>query len=99
MRSARSPRGGSPPRGGRPPAPRGGGDPPAFPPRGWSAGFPLVPPTPRAVDAMLRGTTRDPGEVIATLEPGFGIATVEKLAINAVMAGWAPAHLPLLLAG
>jgi hypothetical protein len=66
--------------------------------RGWSDGFPLVAPTPRAVEAMARGTTRAPGEEVVTLEPGFGIATVEKLAVNAVMAGCAPAHLPLLVA-
>jgi hypothetical protein len=66
--------------------------------RGWSDGFPLVAPTGRAVEAMLRGSARDPGEVIATLEPGFGLATVEKLAINAVMAGGGPEHLPLLVA-
>lgn len=65
--------------------------------RGWSDGFPLVPPTARAVEAMLRGTRRAPGDVVATLEPGFGLATVEKLAINAVMAGCAPPHLPLLI--
>jgi hypothetical protein len=65
--------------------------------RGWSDGFPLVPPTPRAVEALLRGTTRSPGDIVATLEPGFGIATIEKLAINAVMAGCGPEHLPLLL--
>src|SRR5712691_6363100 len=58
--------------------------------RGWSDGFPLVAPTDRAVDAMLAGTARDRGEIIATLEPGFGIATVEKLAISAVMAGCGP---------
>jgi hypothetical protein len=55
--------------------------------RGWSDGFPLVAPTERAVAAMLRGTRRAPDEAVATLEPGFGIATVEKLAIAAVMAG------------
>ena len=66
--------------------------------RGWSDGFPLVPPTGRAVEAMLRGTRRSPGEHLVTLEPGFGIATVEKLAINAVMAGCSAAHLPLLIA-
>ncbi len=66
--------------------------------RGWGDGFPLVPPTARAVEAMLRGTTRDPAEVIATLEPGFGLATVEKLAVNAVMAGCRPEHLPFLIA-
>src|SRR2546429_6053855 len=66
--------------------------------RGWADGFPLVPPTERAVGALLRSTRRGPGDVIATLEPGFGIATVEKLAINAVMAGCGPEHLPLLIA-
>src|SRR3989441_1071874 len=66
--------------------------------RGWADGFPLVPPTERAVGALLRSTRRGPGDVIATLEPGFGIATVEKLAINAVMAGCGPEHLPLPIA-
>jgi hypothetical protein len=66
--------------------------------RAWGDGFPLVAPTERAVAAVLRGTKRDPGETIATLEPGFGLATVEKLAINAVMAGCGPEHLPLLIA-
>jgi hypothetical protein len=66
--------------------------------RGWSDGLPLVAPTDRAVQAMLRGVKRSPGDVVATLEPGFGIATVEKLAVNAVMAGCGPEHLPLLIA-
>jgi hypothetical protein len=66
--------------------------------RGWSDGFPLVAPTERAVAAMLTGTRRAPGDQVAILEPGFGIATVEKLAVNAVMAGCAPEHLPLLIA-
>jgi len=66
--------------------------------RGWSDGFPLVAPTDRAVETMLQNAARDGGEIIATLEPGFGVATVEKLAINAVMAGCGPEHLPLLIA-
>jgi hypothetical protein len=66
--------------------------------RGWGDGFPLVAPTERAVEAMLAGTRRAPGEVVATLEPGFGLATVEKLAVAAVLAGGRPEHLPLLIA-
>jgi hypothetical protein len=66
--------------------------------RGWSDGFPLVAPTPRAVAGMLGGTRRPPADVVATLEPGFGLATVEKLAVNAVMAGCRPEHLPFLIA-
>lgn len=65
---------------------------------GWSDGFPLVAPTLRAVERMLTGTKLSPDTVVATLEPGFGLATVEKLAINAVMAGCQPAHLPVLIA-
>ena len=63
----------------------------------WSDGFPLVPPTLDRVERMLRGTSRAPQDIIATLEPGFGMATVEKLAANAVMAGCRPEHLPVLI--
>jgi len=66
--------------------------------RGWSDGFPVVPPTPDRVRRMLTGTRRRPDEVVAVLEPGFGVATVEKISINAVMAGCVPEHLPVLLA-
>lgn len=66
--------------------------------RGWSDGFPLAPPTAAAVAAMLKGTRRAPGDQVAVLEPGFGLATVDKLAANAVMAGCRPEHLPLLIA-
>jgi hypothetical protein len=66
--------------------------------RGWSDGFPIVPPTPERVDRMLRGTARRRDEVIAVLEPGFGVATVEKIAINALMAGCLPEHLTVLIA-
>ena len=66
--------------------------------RGWGDGFPVVPPTPEAVERMLGGTKRDPQDVVSIMEPGFGIATVEKLAVNAVMAGCRPEHLPVLIA-
>ncbi len=65
---------------------------------GWSDGFPLVPPTPKAVEQMLTGTRLGRDEVIAVLDPGQGIGTVEKVAINAVMAGCRPEHMPLLIA-
>ncbi|MDP6453898.1 MAG: hypothetical protein QF898_11355 [SAR202 cluster bacterium] len=63
----------------------------------WSDGFPLVPPTPERVEQMLAGTNKAPQDVIARLEPGFGIATVEKIAANAVMAGCRPEHLPVVI--
>jgi hypothetical protein len=65
---------------------------------GWGDGFPLWAPTRERVDAMLKGTSRSPSHVVATLSPGMGLATVEKIAINAVMAGCKPEHLPVLLA-
>lgn len=65
---------------------------------GWSDGLPLVPPTEEALERMLRGTSRSPEDVVAVLEPGFGIATVAKIAANAVMAGCRPEHLPVVIA-
>jgi hypothetical protein len=64
----------------------------------WSDGMPLMPPTAEAVEHMLSGTRLGRDEVVAIIEPGFGIATVEKIAINAVMAGCQPEHMPVLIA-
>ena len=66
--------------------------------RDWSDGIPVIPPTPAAVEQMLMATKRQPGEVVMVMEPGFGLATVEKIAINAVMAGCRPEQFPVLLA-
>ena len=66
--------------------------------RDWSDGMPVFPPTPAAVEQMLQGTRRQPQEVLMVMEPGFGLATVEKIAINAVMAGCRPEQFPVLLA-
>ena len=66
--------------------------------RDWSDGIPVIPPTPAAVEKMLGGTKRAPQEVLMVMEPGFGLATIEKIAINAVMAGCRPEQFPVLLA-
>ena len=66
--------------------------------RDWSDGIPVMPPTPAAVGQMLKGTKRAPQDVVMVMEPGFGLATVEKIAINAVMAGCRPEQFPVLLA-
>ena len=66
--------------------------------RHWSDGLPLVPPTPGRVEQMLAGTRRARDEVVAHVAPGFGAASVERIAINAVMAGCRPAYLPVLIA-
>ena len=66
--------------------------------RGWTDGLPVVPPTPERVLRMLRGTTRDPADVVAVVPPDLVGCTVEKVAVNAVMAGCLPEHLPVVLA-
>jgi hypothetical protein len=66
--------------------------------RGWGDGFPLIAPTPERVEHMLKGTTLSPSHIVGVLPPGNGIATVEKIAINCVMAGCEPAHLPIMIA-
>jgi hypothetical protein len=65
--------------------------------RGWSDGLPIVAPTRERVEAMLACTKRAPDEVIANIAPGFGAATVERIAVNAVMAGCYPEYLPVLI--
>jgi len=66
--------------------------------RGWSDGLPVVPPTPERVLRMLAGTTRDPKAVLGLTPPDLAPLTVEKVAINAVMAGAKPEYLPVILA-
>jgi hypothetical protein len=66
--------------------------------RGWSDGLPIVAPTRERVAATLACTRRPPDEVVAKIAPGFGSATVERIAINAVMAGCYPEYLPVLIA-
>ena len=64
----------------------------------WTDGLPIIPPTPERVRAMLAQFPRDPGEVAARIPPFWADATVEKIAINAVMAGCRPEHLPVVVA-
>jgi hypothetical protein len=66
--------------------------------RGWSDGLPVVPPTAARVLRMLDGTRRAPDEIVAVVPPDLVPATVEKIAINAVMAGCKPEYLPVVLA-
>ena len=66
--------------------------------REWSDGLPVVPPTPTRVYRMLQGTFRAPDEVIGLIPPDLNPCTVEKVAINAVMAGCKPEYLPVVLA-
>jgi len=66
--------------------------------RGWSDGLPLVPPTEERVLKMLAATTRSPAEVIGIIPPDNVPGTIEKIAINAVMAGCKPEYFPVVLA-
>ena len=64
---------------------------------GVTDGLPVVPPTRERVDAMLDGVDRDPDDVVGVIPPKYGDATVEKIAINAVMAGCEPEYMPVLV--
>jgi len=66
--------------------------------RGWTDGLPVVPPTEARVLRMLEGTTRRPDQVVAVVPPDLVECTVEKVAVNAVMAGCRPEYLPVVLA-
>ena len=66
--------------------------------RRWGDGLPIVPPVSGRVERMLACTPRAADEVIAAIAPGFGAATIERIAINAVMAGCDPEYLPVLIA-
>lgn len=63
---------------------------------GMTDGLPVVPPTPDRVERMLTGSRRDPDEALGVLPPKYGEATVEKVAINAVLAGCRPAYMPVI---
>jgi hypothetical protein len=66
--------------------------------RGWTDGLPVTPPTDVRVLRMLGGTKRRAEEVIGRIPPYLAPCTVEKAAINAVMAGCRPEYMPVLLA-
>jgi len=63
----------------------------------WGDGHTLLPPTVKKVDWMLRGTDLPRDKVVAKIEPEGGLATVESIAINAVMAGCRPEYMPVLI--
>ncbi len=66
--------------------------------RGWTDGLPIVPPTPERAEAMLDGIDAEPDLVLGKIPPLWGEATIEKVAINAVMAGCRPDAMPVLVA-
>ncbi|MBI4307371.1 MAG: hypothetical protein HY684_01000 [Chloroflexi bacterium] len=65
---------------------------------GWTDGLPIIPPTEERVAAMVDAVGRAPDELVAKVPPAYGAATIEKIAINAVMAGCLPEYMPVLVA-
>src|SRR3989454_2685889 len=66
--------------------------------RGVTDGLPVVPPTRRLVARAVAASGREAGELVALVPPNYGRATVEKIAINSVMAGCRPEYLPVVIA-
>ena len=66
--------------------------------RGVTDGLPVVPPTRARVDRAIAASGRRADELVALVPPNYGRATVEKIAINAVMAGCRPEYLPVVIA-
>jgi len=66
--------------------------------KGWGDGLPITPPSQERVDEMMKGTDLPPDHVVTKLIPRMGKATIEKIAVNAVMAGALPTHMPVLIA-
>ena len=65
-----------------------------FEEKGWTDGLPIIPPTEERVAQMLSAVQRGPQDVIGVVPPRWAPATVEKIAINAVMAGCLPQYMP-----
>ncbi|MBI4083880.1 MAG: hypothetical protein HY423_14845, partial [Candidatus Lambdaproteobacteria bacterium] len=70
----------------------------AFHARRWTDGLPFIMPTAGRVQAMIAAAGRPGSEVIGILAPRWAEATVENIAINAVMAGCQPKVMPVLIA-
>jgi hypothetical protein len=66
--------------------------------RGWTDGLPVGIPTLQKVQLMIKASGRDAGEPVGPLPPRWRMATIEKLAVNAVLAGCRPEYFPVVVA-
>ena len=66
--------------------------------RGWTDGLPVIAPTDMRIARMLTGTSRQADEIVGLIPPNLVECSVEKVAINAVMAGCRPEYMPVILA-
>ena len=65
---------------------------------GWTDGLPIVPPSEELVENMIAASGRDAMEVLGVVPPRQGVATIEAIATNAVMAGCRPEYMPVVVA-
>ena len=65
--------------------------------KGYTDGLPIIPPTEARVRRMLSGTTRNPALSLGKMPPLNNEVTIEKIAVNAVMAGCRPEYMPVLI--
>ena len=66
--------------------------------QGWTDGLPVVPATEDLVRDMLLPYGQDPSTSLGVVQPRNAEVTLEKVAINAVMAGCKPEHFPVVVA-
>lgn len=66
--------------------------------QGWTDGLPIIPATAEAVEEFVAASARKADDLIAVLPPRKGRATVEVIAVNAIMAGCRPEYMPVLIA-
>src|SRR5262249_13742588 len=66
--------------------------------RGWTTVFLIPPPTETNFRAMLSHPVYAPNPILGLLPPAMNPVTVDKLAVNAVMAGCVPDYFPVILA-
>jgi hypothetical protein len=66
--------------------------------RGWTDGLPVIPPSEEHVRAMVMNSPYPPDHRLGLLPPAMSPVIIEKVAVNAVMAGCAPEFFPVVLA-
>jgi len=66
--------------------------------KGWTDGLPIIPPTEERVGQTIAAVKRNPQDVIGVVPPRWAPASIEKIAINAVMAGCLPQYMPVVIA-
>ncbi|MEM7001877.1 MAG: hypothetical protein AAF529_13900 [Pseudomonadota bacterium] len=64
---------------------------------GCTDGLPVIVPTAERVDRMILASGQERDMVLGSMGPGNGAATIEKVAIAAVMAGCLPDYMPLVM--